>query len=453
MTNLIRTLGLRDLTLLIIGAVIGSGIFLVPAEVLRASGGSISVSLLVWLAGGVLSLLGALTYGELSAMHPKAGGLYVYIRDCFGRLPAFLFGWTLFVAIAGGANATLAAAFSNYVGEFYALNDFTAILVRMAVLVVVTVVNVWGTRKSSDLQNWTTGIKVGAILLMSAILLWGGNGFTGASSALWPEQVDASLASGFGVAMISVLWAYEGWQYGTYSAGETINPQRNFPRAFLIGTAILIGVYMLANVAYLAALGPTEAASAPRIASSSVATVLGPSAAKMVAIAILISIFSAANSTALTAPRVYYAMARDGLFFKKLGEVHPRFHTPAFAIITGSIWSAILACIGTFQQLLSYVVFTGWIFYALAAACVFVYRKRMHGGMPPYQVPGYPWTPLLFILSAGALVGNTIIAKPGDAVKGLAMMLLGVPVYLFWRAKSREGGPPEEAVPAGELQE
>jgi APA family basic amino acid/polyamine antiporter len=146
-------------------------------------------------------------------------------------------------------------------------------------------------------------------------------------------------------------------------------------------------------------------------------------------------------------------MARDGLFFKKLGEVHPRFHTPAFAIITGSIWSAILACIGTFQQLLSYVVFTGWIFYALAAACVFVYRKRMHGGMPPYQVPGYPWTPLLFILSAGALVGNTIIAKPGDAVKGLAMMLLGVPVYLFWRAKSREGGPPEEAVPAGELQE
>jgi len=448
MTTLIRTLGLRDLTLLIIGAVIGSGIFLVPAEVLRASGGSISASLLVWLAGGVLSLLGALTYGELSAMHPKAGGLYVYIRDCFGRLPAFLFGWTLFVAIAGGANATLAAAFSNYVGEFYALNDFTAILVRMAVLVVVTLVNVWGTRKSADLQNWTSGIKVGAILLMSVILLWGGNGFTGASSALWPARVDASLASGFGVAMISVLWAYEGWQYGTYSAGETINPQRNFPRAFLIGTAILIGVYMLANVAYLAALGPTEAASASRIASSSVAAVLSPGAAKMVAIAILISIFSAANSTALTAPRVYYAMARDGLFFKKLAEVHPRYGTPAVAIITGSIWSAILACIGTFQELLSYVVFTGWIFYALAAGCVFVYRKRMQGTLPPYQVPGYPWTPLLFIVSAGALVVNTIIATPGNAVKGLAMVLLGVPVYFFWRAKGGKGPDLPETVVA-----
>jgi basic amino acid/polyamine antiporter, APA family len=436
MTTLVRTLGLRDLTLLIIGAVIGSGIFLVPAEVLRGSGGSISVSLLVWLAGGVLSLLGALTYGELSAMHPKAGGLYVYIRDCFGRLPAFLFGWTLFVAIAGGANATLAAAFSNYVGEFYALNDFTAILIRLAVLVIVTVVNVWGTRKSADVQNWTSGIKVGAILLMSVILLWGGNGFTDAGSFLWPAQVDASLASAFGVAMISVLWAYEGWQYGTYSAGETINPQRNFPRAFLIGTAILIGIYMLANVAYLAALGPKEAASASRIASSSVAVVMGPGAAKLVAIAILISIFSAANSTALTAPRVYYAMAKDGLFFKRLAEVHPRFGTPAFAIVTGSIWSAILACVGTFQQLLSYVVFTGWIFYGLAAACVFVYRRRMEGTLPPYQVPGYPWTPLLFILSAVALVGNTIIATPGDAMKGLLMVLLGVPVYFFWRSRS-----------------
>jgi APA family basic amino acid/polyamine antiporter len=271
---------------------------------------------------------------------------------------------------------------------------------------------------------------------MSVILLWGGNGFTESGSFLWPAQVDASLASAFGVAMISVLWAYEGWQYGTYSAGETLNPQRNFPRAFLIGTAILIGVYMLANVAYLAALGPREAASASRIASSSVAMVMGPGAAKLVAIAILISIFSAANSTALTAPRVYYAMARDGLFFKRLAEVHPRFGTPAFAIVTGSIWSAILACVGTFQQLLSYVVFTGWIFYGLAAACVFVYRRRMEGTLPPYQVPGYPWTPLLFILSAVALVGNTIIATPGDAIKGLLMVLLGVPVYFFWRSRS-----------------
>ncbi len=445
MKTLVRTLRLRDLTLLIIGLVIGSGIFLVPGRVLREVHGSIAVSLLVWLAGGVLSLLGALTYGELSAAHPRAGGLYVYIRDCFGRLPAFLFGWTLFVAISGGSVATLAAAFSNYVGEFYTLNDFTAILVRIGMIAVVTAVNVWGTRKSSDLQNWTTGIKVGAILLMSVILLWGGNGFSDASSAVWPERVDASLASGFGVAMISVLWAYEGWQYGTYSAGETINPQRNFPRAFLVGTAVLIGLYMLANVAYLAALGPIKAAASDRIASASVSAIVNTGAAKLVAIAILISIFSATNSTSLTSPRVFYAMAQDGLFFKKLAEVHPRFGTPAFAIVASSIWSAMLACIGTFQQLLDYVVFTGWIFYALGAACVFVYRKRMGVEKPPYQVPGYPWTPLLFILSAIALVGNTIIAQPADAMKGLAMVLLGVPAYIFWRQKSKEAGASEEA--------
>jgi APA family basic amino acid/polyamine antiporter len=449
-TTLIRTLSLRDLTLLIIGLVIGSGIFLVPGRVLREVHGSIGVSLLVWLAGGVLSLLGALTYGELSAAHPRAGGLYVYIRDCFGRLPAFLFGWTLFVAISGGSVATLAAAFSNYVGEFYTLNDFTAILVRIAMIAVVTVVNVWGTRKSADLQNWTTGIKVGAILVMSVILFWGGNGFSETGS-VWPDQVDASLASGFGVAMISVLWAYEGWQYGTYSAGETINPQKNFPRAFLVGTAVLIGLYMLANVAYLAALGPIKAAATDRIASTSVAAIVNTGAAKLVAIAILISIFSATNSTSLTSPRVFYAMAQDGLFFKKLAEVHPRFGTPAFAIITSSIWSAMLACVGTFQQLLDYVVFTGWIFYALGAACVFVYRKRMEGEKPAYQVPGYPWTPLLFILSAGALVANTIIAKPGDALKGLAMMLLGVPVYLFWRGINKDAEQiPELSEPAEE---
>jgi APA family basic amino acid/polyamine antiporter len=370
-------------------------------------------------------------------MHPKAGGLYVYIRDCFGRLPAFLFGWTLFVAIAGGSIATLAAAFTNYLGEFVTMDSITTILVRIAMIAVLTGVNVWGTRQSSDLQNWTTAIKVGAILVMSVVLLSLGQGFKQAESALWPTSLGgASLASAFGVAMIGVLWAYEGWQYGTYSAGETVDPQRNFPRAFLVGTAALIGIYLLANVAYIAALGPAEAQVSDRIASSSVAALVSPGAAKLVAIAILISIFSAANSTALTAPRVYFAMANDGLFFKRLAEVHPRWGTPAFAVVAGSAWAALLASVGTFQQLLDYVVFTGWIFYGVGAACVFVYRKRMGSNLPPYQVPGYPWTPLLFIASAAALVINTIIAQPRYSLYAVGMVLLGIPVYFLWQSRA-----------------
>lgn len=438
MAQLIRTLGFRDLTLLIVGAVIGSGIFIVPGAVIRQVGGSISVALLVWLVGGLLSLLGALTYGELSAMNPKAGGLYVYIRDCFGRLPAFLFGWTLFVAISGGAVATLSVAFTNYLGELVPLSDSLSKPVRVLMIAVVTAFNVWGTRKSSDLQNVTTAIKVGAVLLMSVVLLGFGSGLAGAGGAMWPERVDASLASSFGVAMLGVLWAYEGWQYGTYSAGETVDPQRDFPRAFLVGLLALIGIYMLANVAYLAALGPVEAARTDRIAATAIAAIVSPGAAMLLAVAIMISIFSATNSTALTAPRVYYAMAQDGLFFKRLAEVHPRFGTPAFAVVAGSLWSATLAVSGTFQQLLEYVVFTGWILYAVGAACVFVYRRRMPDADRPYKVPAYPWTPLLFIAAAAALVGNTIWSQPRRAAFGVGMVLLGLPVYFVWRLRSKQ---------------
>jgi APA family basic amino acid/polyamine antiporter len=298
-------------------------------------------------------------------------------------------------------------------------------------------INVWGTRQSADLQNWTTAIKVGALVIMSAALLWMGRGYEASSAAMWPASVERSIVTGFGLAMLGVLWAYEGWQYATYSAGETLDPQRNFPRAFLLGTGVLITVYLLANVAYLAALGPTPASKTDSIAATSVALVMGPAAAKLVALAILVSIFSAANSTLLTAPRVFYAMASDGLFFRRLAEVHPRFGTPAFSIIASSIWAALLAATGTFDQLLTYVVFIGWIFYALAAACVFVYRMRAPEQHIPYRVPGYPFTPLLFIIAAAALVANTIAAKPLDALVGLGIVMVGAPAYMVWRAGGR----------------
>jgi APA family basic amino acid/polyamine antiporter len=441
-----RTLGLRDLILLIMGTVIGSGIFIVPGAVLRQVNGGIGLAMLVWLVGGILSLLGALTFGELAAMNPKAGGIYIYIRDCFSPLPAFLYGWTLFLVISSGSIATLAVAFTAYLGEIVPLTPALSKLIAVLMIAIVTAVNVLGTRESANLQNWTTAIKVAAILIMSGALLWLGRGFSGAGVTLWPAgSGGASLASGFGLAMIGVLWAYEGWQYVTFSAGETIDAQRNFPRALLIGSAALIGIYLLANVAYLAALGPTKAAQTNSIAATAVTAVVGPGASKFVALAILISIFSAANGIALTAPRVYYAMARDRLFFHRLAEVHPRFHTPAFAVLAGSAWAAVLAVTGTFEQLLTYVVFSGWLFYALGAACIFIYRRQGPEVASPYRVPGYPWTPLLFIVAAAALVINTIATQPARAAVGLGVVLLGTPVYFIWRSRKRTSGSEKNA--------
>lgn len=432
-----RILGLRDLVLLIVGTVIGSGIFLVPGAILRPLGNSVGLAIAVWLTGGFLSLLGALTYGELSALKPDAGGLYVHIRDCFGRFPAFLFGWTLFFVISSGSVATLAVAFSNYLAEFVPLNASMAKVVSVLVIAVIAIVNVRGTRHSANLQNLTTTIKVLAILAMStALLVFGKNSFSlvGVSS---PPSSGVSVVSGFGLAMISVLWAYEGWQYATFSAGETINAQRNYPRAFVAGTAVLIFIYVFANVGYIAALGASGVAGSNRVAASALATVFNPAVAKVLTITILISIFSAANSVILTSPRVYYAMARDGLFFNRLSEVHPRFGTPAFAVIAAAAWSAVLAASGTFEQLLTYVIFIGWIFYALAAASVFIYRRR---ATPPssYRVPGYPFTPLVFIAAAAVLVVNTIITQPGRAVVGLGIVLVGAPAFAIWRYRARK---------------
>ena len=433
--TLARTLGLRDLTMLVIGGVIGSGIFLVPGAIQRQVGGSVGLAILVWAAGGLLSLVGALTYGELAAMKPEAGGLYVYIRDCFGRLPAFIYGWTLFLVVATGGIATLAVAFSAYLGNIVPLTPFTTKLAAIAMIGVITVVNIYGTRESSDLQNWTTYIKVALILGMSAVLLWLGHGFQGSQDILRPVSISGSLLSNFGLAMIAALWSYEGWQFASFSAGEAAHPQRDFPRAFFYGTLSLTVIYVIAALSYVAALGPAAAARSDTIAATAMAVILGPTAAKFVAFLVMISTFSAANSIQLTAPRVYYAMAGDGLFFRKMAEVHPRFRTPAFAILTAGVWAAILACLGSFQQLFTYVIFTGWIFYGLAGASIFVYRRRMPGADLPYRVPGYPWTPAIFVLATAALVVNAIFSGPAGAIEGLGVVLAGVPAYLIWRTR------------------
>jgi APA family basic amino acid/polyamine antiporter len=445
MPSLIRTLTLRDLLFLFIGSVIGSGIFRTPGPILRQVNGSVGLSLLVWVVGGVLSLLGALTYAELAAANPEAGGLYCYIRDGFGRLAAFLYGWCLFLVIASGSVAALARAFSEYLARVIRISPLEQTIAAVVMIGIVTVINVWGTRKSSDLQNWTTLVKMGIIVLLSALLLAFGHHGRDIPSALGAVQHGLGLWSNFGLAMIAVLWAYEGWQFGTYSAGEVISPRKAFPRAFLMGSLILVGLYLVAVIAYLFALGPAEMAMSETIAATSATAVLGSWAGKIVALTILISTFSAANSVILTAPRVFYAMANDKLFFKKLAEVHPRFLTPAAAIVGLGVWSAVLVCageLGSFSALIGGVIFIGWIFYGLGAAAIFPLRRASQGKAIPYRVPGYPWTPLLFVLAAAAIVGNAIYLAFRDPSQfmnlaaAIVLFLIGLPAYFFWRKRS-----------------
>jgi basic amino acid/polyamine antiporter, APA family len=444
--ELSRTLRERDLLLLFVGSVIGSGIFLTPGLIQSQVGGSVGWALMVWLLGGLMSLLGALTYAELAAANPEAGGLYCYIRDAFGRLPAFLYGWSLLLVIASGTIAALAHAFTTYLQEIIPLSPSGASITTTFMIAVVTAINVWGTRKSSNVQNVTTIVKAGFIIVLGAVLLAlglsRGSPHDAMPAAMAHPLGGSALLSGIGLAMITVLWAYEGWQFGTYSAGEVQNPQRSFPRTFLLGSLILMGLYLLAVVAYLVALGPVQAAQSDAIAATAARAVIGPWAAKLVAAAILVSTFSSTNSVVLTAPRVFFAMANDNLFFKRLAEVSPRFGTPAVAVVVLGVWSCVLASAAGFAKLANGAIFIGWIFYGLGAAAIFPIRRANPEKPIPYRVPGYPFTPLVFVLAALAIVGNALFAAIRDPheflylLVAILLMLLGLPGYFFWSRRN-----------------
>jgi basic amino acid/polyamine antiporter, APA family len=425
-----RTLGARDLTLLVVGNVIGSGIFLVPSSVLAQSGESVPIAMTVWLVGGLLSLLGALSYAELGAMDGEAGGLYAYIRDGFGSFPAFLYGWTLFFVIGAGTVATLAVAAANYMTQFMPMSGAQKSIVAVTLIVIMTVINVRSTRQSASVQNAATGIKVLVILSMNAALFLFGTG----NNTPEPVHTIAPVSfSGVGLSIIAVLWAFEGWQYVTFMSADAKDPQRTLPRAIIAGTLLLLAIYLVANFAYLAALGPARVAASERVAGEAVALVLGPTAGSLFALVIIISMYSAAHATVITVPRVYFAMARDRIFFARLAELHPKYGTPAVAIISSCVWAVVLALTGTFEQLLTYVVFVGWIFYALGAAAVIALRIKRPNAVRPFRVPGYPVTPLVFVLAAIAIVGNTMYAQPRQAAIGVGVVLLGAPAYLIWK--------------------
>jgi APA family basic amino acid/polyamine antiporter len=437
MNQLKRTLSLRDLIFIVVGTTIGSGIFLTPGNVLR-NAGSGGVALTVWVVGGVLSLLGALTFAELGAAKPDAGGLYVYLRDAFGTGLAFLFGWTMLLVIGSGSLATLAAAFPRYVEVFVELPVWGERAVSVLMIVAVAAINIRGARQSADVQGLATILKVAVLLGLAIVLVtFGGADRTGGT--WWPETFSVSTITAGVTAMIGVLWAYEGWQYVTFSAGETVDPQRIFGRGIVLGTIMLIGIYVFANVGYIAALGIDGVASSQRVASDAASAVIGPWAAWVLAVVILISVASASNGLVLTLPRLFYAMAKDRLFFAKLAEVHPTFSTPAAAIVVTAIWASVLVLSGSFEQLLTYVVFMSWVWFALAALSIFWYRKRQPELERPFRTPGYPITPVLFIAAALVIVVNTVMAQPKQSLIGLGITLLGTPAYLWWRKRQASG--------------
>jgi len=436
-----RVLGFWDIIGIIVGGVIGSGIFIVPADVAREVQAPLLI-LAVWVVGGLLSYFGALSSSELGAAYPHAGGIYVYLREAYGSLLAFLFGWTLFLVIDSGAIATLAVAFStSYLTHFIKLTPWEAKLISVGLIAFLVIVNYIGVKAGAALQNFLTIIKFAALVGICGVVFILGKG--NASNFVTPPlpHLSFGLLGPFGVALVATLWAYKGWEAATYSAGETKKPERNLPLGLLVGTLICIIIYVLTNLAYLYVIPSGTMANSPKIASDAMNLVIGPVGASIIAFIILFSIAGAANATVMTSPRVYFAMARDGLFFQKVAEVHPRFLTPHFSIVAIGVWSAILSISGTFEQLFTYVIFGEWVFFGLTVAAVIILRKKKPDLPRPYKTWGYPVTPIIFCLAAVFISLNSLINAFGSAFRGLLIILLGVPAYLYWKSKLKKTTP------------
>jgi len=436
--NLPRVLGLWDVISIVIGGFIGSGIFLVPKSIASVLPSPL-LMLSVWVVGGLLSYFGALAFAELGAAMPEAGGMYVFLREAYGPLLSFLFGWTLFLVIDAGAIATLTVAFtSRYLPYFFKMSPLVIKAVSVAFIVFLATVNIIGVRAGANLQNLLTIIKTGALIIVAGVIFIFGKGSVSNFVSPAPDLKSPGLLGAFGVGLVAVLWAYKGWESSTYSAGEIKKPERNIPLGLLIGTLAIVAIYGIVNLAYLYVLPVGEIAKSDRIASDALALVTGPIGGSLIALVILFSIMGAANQNILCSPRVYFAMARDGLFFKRIADAHPKYLTPYVSIVAISIWSIILSLFfGTFEQLFTYVVFGQWIFFGLTVAAVMILRQKRPDLPRPYRTWGYPFTPIFFILAALFISLNSLINEFRNAVAGLAIILLGVPVYFYWKNKKR----------------
>lgn len=448
-TELIRGLGLTGAISIVIGTVIGSGVFLVPSAMIRYVG-SVRMLFVVWVAAGLLSMFGALTYAELAAAMPEAGGEYVYLTAAYGPFWGFLYGWTQFWVAKSGSIATLAAGFYTYLTIFYPglganllvlpwhigprgslLEIHYGQLAGIALILVLAGINYTGIRSGGGVQIAVTTVKLLLIFIVIAVGL-----FSPAPHATNTGALPvAPTVAGFFAAMVSALWAYDGWNNVSMVSSEIKNPQRNLPRALILGTGAVIAIYLLINIAYFHVLTPKQVAETPRVAAEMVAVLYGPLATKGVAVAVLVSILAAINGSILSGSRVPYAMARDGLFFSSFAKVNPGFHTPGVSIVFLSLWSCVVVLSGWFDDLYNFVIFGSWILYLLATLSVFVLRKKAPKMERPYRTIGYPFVPVLFCCGALLLLWNTIQSRPRESLMGLALMGAGVPFFWYWNRR------------------
>jgi APA family basic amino acid/polyamine antiporter len=423
--DLPRTLGLFDAVAIVVGTTIGAGIFIVPNLVARALP-SASWMVAVWIFTGVLSCLGAMAYAELGAMMPATGGPYVFLRESYGALLAFLCGWTYFFVIISASLAWLAINFATYLAQFVALGPTASKAVALALIAAIAAVNYRGVRLSSTVLNYFTLMKIAGL----AVLVGAAFVAPPAASAAAPVTV-----TGFGVAMIACLTAYDGWISLSAVAGEVRDPKRNLPLAAALGVGTVIFLYVVVNLAYLRVLGAAGIAAADRVGAASAGRALGPAGAAFVSVTALFSICSSANGWSLAGPRLFFAQARDGLIFRSLALVHPRFETPYVSITVLGLWAALLAVTGTYENLAAYAMYATWAFYLLTVLGLVALRHREPERPRPYRMSGYPVTLALFALVALGFLINTFVSTPGPAITGSLIMLAGVPVYFWWKSR------------------
>jgi APA family basic amino acid/polyamine antiporter len=416
-----------------VGTVIGSGIFLVPGPIAHELIPLSSV-LLVWIVGGVLSLCGALSLGELAALYPGAGGLYVYLQRAYGRPLSFLYGWGLFSVIQSGTIATLSTAFALYLASIVPLSPTMQKIVAILCIVVFSAINYLGVKPAKLVQNLSTVSKLIGLAALVGLLFWRGNAAFLHRNLQFDHIASPSMLS-YGLALVAVLWAYEGWHVVSFVASEFRSPQRDLPRSLAWGIFFCAGIYLLTNMAYYSVLSPQSLSDSNRAAATAVFTAYGSSATVFISVLIMISVLGSTNGSVMTGARVYYAMAKDGLFFQQCATVHPRFRTPGLAIVAQGIWASLLTLTGTFQQLFTYVVFTAWIFYALAVGAVIVLRIRKPELNRSFRVPAYPWLQIVFILAAISIALSTIYNDPLRSAAGMGIILLGIPIYAVFSRK------------------
>ncbi|HEY7499815.1 MAG TPA: amino acid permease [Vicinamibacterales bacterium] len=443
--GLVRAIGLGSAVLLVAGSVIGSGIFMTTGGMASIIP-SATLLLLAWTLGGVLAIAGGLTYAEMGAMFPRSGGVYVFLREAFGPLIAFLYGWAALLVVISGGIAAVAIGFAEWLSYFVpslsssrvifsvgTLSLSAAQLVAAAAIVALGAINYVGVRTGNMVNAVLTAAKIGGLAALPLMAL--------AVTRVEPSFVPivppdlARPAASFGIAMIAVLWTYEAWYFITYAAGEIKDPQRNLPRALLGGLLLLTSVYVSVNVAYLFALTIDEMKGVTRIAERAATALVGPAGATFVAATVVLSTFGCNAAAILAGSRLLFAMAVDGLFFPSAKRVHPKYRTPHYAIVGLTIWSSILALSGTYEQLFTYVMFASLLFSVAGGAALFRLRRTMPDRHRPYRTWGYPVVPIVFILGGIAFVLNTLVERPFESLAGLGLLAIGLPVYYFWSAR------------------